>query len=147
MKRKNGFTLIELLAIIILLAIIVLLVVPAVGEILRKSREKAAVDSASAYIVGFQDTYTINILEVDKVTSILKSGTNEVSEDLNKLISVRFPPTKGYLIVGDTGINKDKVEYAEFCIRSFHIEYDIRVESTDIKRNPMVTEDTAEYCK
>lgn len=46
MKEQKGFTLIELLAVIVILGIIAAIAIPAIGNVINKSKEKAEVQDA-----------------------------------------------------------------------------------------------------
>lgn len=50
MKNKNGFTLIELLAVIVILGILISIAIPAVTQIIERSRRKTYIDNAIEYI-------------------------------------------------------------------------------------------------
>lgn len=51
-KNEKGLTLIELLAVIVILAIIAAIAIPAIGNIINKSRDKAEISDALNVIAG-----------------------------------------------------------------------------------------------
>lgn len=75
-KKQDGFTLVELLAVIVILAIIAAIAVPTVGNIVSKSREKAAVNDALQII----DAAKLYVADGGSDTTITPS-------DLNKYLS------------------------------------------------------------
>lgn len=56
-KNEKGFTLIELLAVIVILAVIALIATPIVMNVINKSRQKAAEDSAYGVIQAVKSKY------------------------------------------------------------------------------------------
>lgn len=58
MKNK-GFTLIELLAVIVILAIIAIIAMPIILNVIEKSKESSAVNSAYGYIHAIEEEVPI----------------------------------------------------------------------------------------
>ena len=56
-KNEKGLTLIELLAVIVILAIISAIAIPAIGNIIHNSRDKAAIAEAVNVIICSEDCY------------------------------------------------------------------------------------------
>lgn len=64
MNKEEGFTLVELLAILAILAIIVAIAIPAIGNVIGNSQEKATAaetelveDAARLYYIEFEDEF------------------------------------------------------------------------------------------
>ena len=99
MKEKNkGFTLIELLAVIVILAIIALIATPIVINLLNKSRQKSAENSAYSYIKAIE--YYIGLSELEMNPKRLEAGkcynvndstiiNEEATEKLNNLVDIK----------------------------------------------------------
>ena len=62
-KNTKGFTLIELLAVIVILAIIALIAVPVILNVLTKSRQSAAADTAYSILSAAETYYAVALLE------------------------------------------------------------------------------------
>jgi len=52
LKNQNGLTLIELLAVIVILAIIAAIAIPAIGNIINNSKDKAILSDAAGVLAG-----------------------------------------------------------------------------------------------
>ena len=99
MKEKNkGFKLIELLAVIVILAIIALIATPIVINLLNKSRQKSAENSAYSYIKAIE--YYIGLSELEMNPKRLEAGkcynvndstiiNEEATEKLNNLVDIK----------------------------------------------------------
>nr|WP_309099766.1 prepilin-type N-terminal cleavage/methylation domain-containing protein [Fredinandcohnia onubensis] len=87
-KNQKGLTLIELLAVIVILGIIAAIAVPAIGNVIDKTEEKAAyteaqqiIDSARLYITAETPTFgndnklTLNNTDTDFQAYYDKAGT------------------------------------------------------------------------
>lgn len=59
-KNEKGLTLIELLAVIVILAIIAAIAIPAIGNIIQNSRDKAVLTEASNLLSGAKIAITDN---------------------------------------------------------------------------------------
>lgn len=80
--NKKGFTLIELLAVIVILAIIALIAVPVILNILTKSRQSAAEDTAYSVLNAAELYYAEQLLE--HPTEAFESATFNLPADANK---------------------------------------------------------------
>jgi type IV pilus assembly protein PilA len=72
LKEQKGFTLIELLAVIVILGIIAAIAIPAIGNVISKSQEKATVqeglliiDAAKMFVANNPDTITRTLAKTD----------------------------------------------------------------------------------
>ena len=97
-KQKRAFTLIELLAVIVILAIIALIAVPIVMNLLNKSRQKSAENSAYSYLKATE--YYIGLSELELEPKRLEAGkcynindstiiNEEATEKLNNLVDIK----------------------------------------------------------
>ena len=117
--RKKGFTLIELLAVIVILAIIALIAVPVILNVIEKSKESSAVDSAYGYIHAIE-----NNLAIAEVKNGLVAEDKEY-EDLREFEETYNINVKGTKPVsGKFTLNKRKVVSAEFKIDGYNIVCD-----------------------
>ncbi|MFM9534869.1 prepilin-type N-terminal cleavage/methylation domain-containing protein [Lysinibacillus sp. IITD104] len=57
LKNEKGLTLVELLAVIVILAIIAAIAVPAIGNIINKSKDRAILAEASNILAGAKIAY------------------------------------------------------------------------------------------
>ena len=116
MKKNKGFTLIELLAVIVILAIIAIIAVPIILNVVEKSKESSAVDSAYGYI---------NAIENNLATAEVKSGL--VAEDKEYDDLSTFEETYNITVKGtkpSSGtftLEKRKVVSAEFIINGYNV--------------------------
>ena len=116
MKKNKGFTLIELLAVIVILAIIAIIAVPIILNVVEKSRESSAVDSAYGYI---------NAIETNLATAEVKSGLVAENKEYSNLRE--FEETYNITVKGtkpESGtftLEKRKVVSAEFMIDGYNI--------------------------
>ncbi len=60
LKNQKGLTLIELLAVIVILAIVAAIAIPAIGNIINNSRDKAILSEASNILSGAKIAVTDN---------------------------------------------------------------------------------------
>ena len=97
-RNKKGFTLIELLAVIVILAIIALIATPIVMNLLNKSRQKSAENSAYSYLKATE--YYIGLSELEIEPKRLEAGVcynvndstiinEEATEKLNNLVDIK----------------------------------------------------------
>ena len=117
--NKKGFTLIELLAVIVILAIIALIAVPIILNVIEKSKEGSAVDSAYGYIDAVEKGIVAAEIN-DKV--VVSDGKYEKLNEFNNTykISVKGEkPKKGYI-----EIEKRKVKSAELSINGYRVVCD-----------------------
>lgn len=65
LKNEKGLTLVELLAVIVILAIIAAIAVPAIGNIINKSKDRAILAEASNILAGAKIAYIDGACEND----------------------------------------------------------------------------------
>lgn len=66
LKNEKGLTLVELLAVIVILAIIAAIAVPAIGNIINKSKDRAILAEASNILAGAKIAYIDGACKNDK---------------------------------------------------------------------------------
>lgn len=80
LKNEKGLTLIELLAVIVILAIVAAIAIPAIGNIINNSRDKAVVSEALNYIAGAK------LAKIDDVCGESDKPCIQTTKDINKYI-------------------------------------------------------------
>lgn len=80
LKNQKGLTLIELLAVIVILAIVAAIAIPAIGNIINNSRDKATVSEALNYISGAK------LAKIDDVCGESGKACTQATTDINKYI-------------------------------------------------------------
>lgn len=116
MRKEDGFTLVELLAVIVILGIILAIAIPAIGNVIENSRNKAAeqdvlliVDAARLYVVGenLESDTEADIAGIT-VKELIDKGylENVDAKYLDKVIADNVDTTAGapkYVLVTPTG--------------------------------------------
>lgn len=134
LKNQKGLTLIELLAVIVILAIVAAIAVPAIGNIISNSRDKAILADASNILAGAKlavidgacgepknkvttcdDTKLVDVVEgIDvKGASVTKNATTwtviypklEEINNIPKFTTGNFTPGKGSTSISETDLN------------------------------------------
>ncbi|MFJ7730306.1 prepilin-type N-terminal cleavage/methylation domain-containing protein [Lysinibacillus sp. NPDC097231] len=83
-KNEKGLTLIELLAVIVILAIIAAIAVPAIGNIINKSKDRAILAEASNILAGAKIAYIDGACEDDTCSNTeLKGFVDGIALDAN----------------------------------------------------------------
>ena len=116
MKKNKGFTLIELLAVIVILAIIAIIAVPIILNVIEKSKESSAVDSAYGYINAIE-----NNLAMAEVKSGLVAENKEYSDlrEFEETYNITVKGTKPES--GRFTLEKRKVVNASFVINGYSV--------------------------
>ncbi len=102
-KNEKGFTLIELLAVIVILAIIALIATPIVMNVINKSRQKAAEDSAYGVIEAVKSYHAEKMLDIsaDVADSIKITWTNSAADKTDFKLSGTKPKSGSVEIKAD----------------------------------------------
>lgn len=67
-KNKKGFTLVELLAVIVILGVLLMIAVPAISNVIEKSRKSSFINSVKLVIDGVKNQVSIEELEGNPVS-------------------------------------------------------------------------------
>ena len=105
---NKGFTLIELLAVIVVLAIVLLIAVPAIGNVIEKSKKGTFESSAKGLIDAAKYFHSKNILSLSEEPYVFsfndgKKGEAVVDEKTYKLAYSGQAPSGGNLTLRDDG--------------------------------------------
>ncbi|MDR4948752.1 type II secretion system protein [Neobacillus cucumis] len=124
MKEQKGFTLIELLAVIVILGIIAAIAIPAIGNVINKSKEKAEVqdalliiNAAKLYVADKQPAADIlltidgTVKKTDSVTAVasLDSYIDRVKDEGFQVKVTQTTATDGTIKYSYSIINHDAV--------------------------------------
>ncbi|WP_155590370.1 prepilin-type N-terminal cleavage/methylation domain-containing protein [Lysinibacillus cavernae] len=100
LKNEKGLTLVELLAVIVILAIIAAIAVPAIGNIIAKSKDRAILAEASNILAGAKIAYIDGACGIDEtcaateledfVDGIILDSNTEVTYK-SKVWSITYP--------------------------------------------------------
>jgi len=103
-KNTKGFTLIELLAVIVILAIIALIAVPVIMNILTKSRQSAAEDTAYSILNAAELYYAEALLDnpTEAFTNTTFTFTEAGSTPALELKGTK--PTAGSVVLDEDGV-------------------------------------------
>lgn len=114
-KNEKGFTLIELLAVIVILAIIALIATPIVMNVINKSRQKAAEDSAYGVVEAVKAKHAELMLNTssdvsESITVTWSGGTGTITGSTDKVSVTGTKPTGGTVTINSTGdVTVDKL--------------------------------------
>lgn len=108
-KNEKGLTLIELLAVIVILAIIAAIAIPAVGNIIQNSRDKAVLSEASNLLSGAKIAIT------DNACGDANATTGEITCDATELSDFYEGDTTGASVVYDTDTRDYSITFPDFA--------------------------------
>lgn len=130
-KNQKGLTLIELLAVIVILAIVAAIAVPAIGNLVNNSKDKALLADASNILAGAKiamvdgacagptATPTPNVCEETELTKYvdgITTGTYSAEKDANGAWSVKY---------SELGKINDKTKYSGVAVTTAVTEKDL----------------------
>jgi prepilin-type N-terminal cleavage/methylation domain-containing protein len=108
MNKKKGFTLIELLAVIVVLAVVLIIAVPAIGNIIERSRRNTFQSSAKGLIDSAKYFHSKNVLSLSEEPYVFsfedgKKGEAVVNNKTYRLAYSGTAPTNGRVILYTDG--------------------------------------------
>ena len=138
MKKNNGFTLIELLAVITVLAIVLLIAVPAIGNVIEKSKKNTFESSAKGLLDAANYFHSKNILSLSEEPYIFsfddgKSGEAIVDEKAYKLAYSGKAPDGGHVTLRDDGKIELYVCSNDYCACKSYDSPTISIVDTEVE--------------
>ncbi|MEH7236194.1 type II secretion system protein [Bacillus sp. JJ1562] len=114
-KNQKGLTLIELLAVIVILGIIAAIAVPAIGNVIEKSRNDAVhadatqvLNAAKLYVASEAPTSTVTF-DNDTSTTAIDNGLEDYLENIESY-SITITVENGEYRYTDIHVEKDERE-------------------------------------
>ncbi len=107
-QNQKGFTLIELLAVIVILAIIALIATPIVMNVINKSRQKAAEDSAYGVIEAIKAKHAERMLDTssdisESIEVTWSDGVGTITNSTETVTVSGTKPTAGKVSISSNG--------------------------------------------
>ena len=133
MKNKKGFTLVELLAVIVILGVLLMIAVPAVQNVIKKTKNNAPQKQAELFIDAAKKMAIIDEPANDKV--IYKLSDLDSSVDTNRftgmVVALKENGSYKYYIYLNDSVNKKTIGNNNDSIFQFAREDDINENVTD----------------
>lgn len=133
MKNKKGFTLVELLAVIVILGVLLMIAVPAVQNVIKKTKNNATQKQAELFIDAAKKMAIIDEPTNDKV--IYKLSNLDSSVDTNRftgmVVALKENGSYKYYIYLNDSVNKKTIGNNNDSIFEFASEDEINENVTD----------------
>lgn len=133
MKNKKGFTLVELLAVIVILGVLLMIAVPAVQNVIKKTKNNATQKQAELFIDAAKKMAIIDEPANDKV--IYKLSDLDSSVDTNRftgmVVALKENGSYKYYIYLNDSVNKKTIGNNNNDIFKFASEDEINENVTD----------------
>lgn len=133
MKNKKGFTLVELLAVIVILGVLLMIAVPAVQNVIKKTKNNATQKQAELFIDAAKKMAIIDEATNDKV--IYKLSDLDSSVDTNRftgmVVASKENGSYKYYIYLNDSVNKKTIGNNDNNIFKFASEDNINENVTD----------------
>lgn len=133
MKNKKGFTLVELLAVIVILGVLLMIAVPAVQNVIKKTKNNATQKQAELFIDAAKKMAIIDEATNDKV--IYKLSDLDSSVDTNRftgmVVASKENGSYKYYIYLNDSVNKKTIGNNNDSIFQFASEDEINENVTD----------------
>lgn len=133
MKNKKGFTLVELLAVIVILGVLLMIAVPAVQNVIKKTKNNATQKQAELFIDAAKKMAIIDEATNDKV--IYKLSDLDSSVDTNRftgmVVALKENGSYKYYIYLNDSVNKKTIGNNNNDIFKFASEDEINENVTD----------------
>ena len=133
MKNKKGFTLVELLAVIVILGVLLMIAVPAVQNVIKKTKNNATQKQAELFIDAAKKMAIIDEATNDKV--IYKLSDLDSSVDTNRftgmVVALKENGSYKYYIYLNDSVNKKTIGNNNDSIFEFASEDEINKKVAD----------------
>ena len=137
MKNKRGFTLVELLAVIVILGVLLMIAVPAVQNVIKKTKNNATQKQAELFIDAAKKMAIIDEPTNDKVIYKLSDLDSDVDTDrfTRMVVASKENGSYKYYIYLNDSVNKKTIGNNKDNIFEFASEDEINENVTDNKDN------------
>ena len=121
MKNNKGFTLLEMLAILVVLAFITIITVPAIGNIIEKTKKNTSTESAYGYIEALKEhmaTLPLDGIETElEGTYVITNGNiSGYNLETQTIKTKGKKPTNGYIIYSENVIQQGCLTIGDYKV-------------------------------
>ena len=92
--KNNGFTLVELLAVIVILGSILAIAVPAILDVVERSKRETSIESGQLYVNAVNKYMNLSTIDSSKYEPFIKTNQTVYSIDDMKNVKVKNKPSK-----------------------------------------------------
>ena len=121
MKNNKGFTLLEMLAILVVLAFITIITVPAIGNIIEKTKKNTSTESAYGYIEALKEhmaTLPLDGIETElEGTYVITNGNiSGYNLETQTIKTKGKKPTNGYIVYSENVIQQGCLTIGDYKV-------------------------------